>query len=167
MPTVALINGHCYAAAFMLAMAHDYRLAPTPKGYFCLPELTYGLPLTPAMVAIFRHKLHSPTVVRDLTLEASQFTGAQMVEMGVADALAANQEEAWAFIAKKKLVEKAKSGVYGTIKTEVNKELIGELTGEGLVAEEKRFGEAGQRAAESAEKGKAWYEQWKAGKAKL
>ncbi|KAJ6783702.1 hypothetical protein PWT90_08522 [Aphanocladium album] len=121
MPTVALMNGHCYAAGLMLAMAHDYRLAPTPRGFFCLPELTYGLPLTPAMVAIFRHKI-GPTALRDLTLEAAQLTGQQVVDMGVADGLAA-----------------------------------GPL----------RFKADGNRAADRVEFGKVWYEQWKAGKAKL
>jgi len=166
MPTVALMNGHCYAAGLMLAMAHDYRLAPTPRGFFCLPELTYGLPLTPAMVAIFRHKI-GPTALRDLTLEAAQLTGQQVVDMGVADALAAGPDDAWAFIAQRKLTEKAKSGVYGTIKAEVHKDLIKELAGEGLAAEELRFKADGNRAADRVEFGKVWYEQWKAGKAKL
>ncbi len=166
MPTVALMNGHGYAAGLMLAMSHDYRLAPTPRGFFCLPELTYGLPLTPAMASIFRHKL-SPTALRDLTLEAGQLSGPQIVDMGVADALAANQDEAWAFIAQRKLAEKAKSGVYGTIKGEVYKELIKELRGEGLVAEEQRHRDDGDKVAERVEFGKVWYEQWKAGKAKL
>lgn len=166
MPTVALMNGHTYAAGFMLAMAHDYRLAPTPRGYFCLPELTYGLPLTPAMAAIFRHKL-SPAALRDLTLEAAQLTGQQVVDLGAADALAANLEDGLAFIEKRKLAEKAKSGVYGTIKAEVWKDLIGEITGEGLVREEKRHKEEGDKVAERTEFGKVWYEQWKQGKAKL
>ncbi|EGX87967.1 enoyl-CoA hydratase/isomerase [Cordyceps militaris CM01] len=166
MPTVALMNGHGYAAGLMLAMAHDYRLAPTPRGFFCLPELTYGLPLTPAMASLFRHKL-SPAALRDLALEAGQLSGQQIVDMGVADALAANQDDAWAFIAQRKLAEKAKSGVYGVIKGEVHKELIKELRGEGLVAEEKRHRDDGDKTAERVEFGKVWYEQWKAGKARL
>lgn len=167
MPTVALINGHCYAAGLMLAMAHDYRLAPSPRGYFCLPELPYGLVLTPAMCALFRAKT-SPTTLRDLTLEGSQLTGQQIVDMGVADALAPNGlEDGLAFIAKRKLAEKAKSGVYGTIKAEVYKELIKELTGPGLIEEERRFQEIQDKAAERVEFGKVWYEQWRAGKARL
>lgn len=167
MPLVALMNGHTYAAGLMLAMAHDYRLAPSPRGFFCLPELTYGLPLTPAMVAIFRHKV-SPTALRDLTLEAGQLNGQQVVDMGVADELAPKGlEDALKFIERKKLTEKAKSGVYGTIKAEVNKDLIKELVGEGLEIEERRFKADADRATDRIEFGKVWYEQWKAGKAKL
>ncbi|TQV94321.1 hypothetical protein V2A60_002643 [Cordyceps javanica] len=167
MPTVALMNGHGYAAGLMLAMAHDYRLAPTPRGFFCLPELTYGLPLTPAMAALFRHKLASPAAVRLLALEAAQLTGQQLVDAGAADALAAGPDDAWAFIEGRKLAEKAKSGVYGTIKAEVYKDLIRELRGAGLAAEERRFRDDADIVAERVEFGKVWYEQWKAGKAKL
>ncbi|PHH67140.1 hypothetical protein CDD81_2909 [Ophiocordyceps australis] len=57
MPTVALINGHAYAGALMLAMAHDYRLAPTPRGFLCLNELLFGAPLKPAMAAMRRSRV--------------------------------------------------------------------------------------------------------------
>ncbi|KGQ10131.1 hypothetical protein BBAD15_g4542 [Beauveria bassiana D1-5] len=167
MPTVALMNGHGYAAGLMLAMAHDYRLAPSPRGFFCLPELTYGLPLTPAMASLFRHKLPSAAVLRDLALEAGQLTGPQIVDLGIADALAPTPADAWKFIADRKLAEKAKPGVYGTIKSELYKDLIKELRGEGLEREEQRHRDDGDKVAERVEFGKVWYEQWKAGKAKL
>ncbi|KAM3527189.1 hypothetical protein MY4038_006483 [Beauveria bassiana] len=167
MPTVALMNGHGYAAGLMLAMAHDYRLAPSPRGFFCLPELTYGLPLTPAMASLFRHKLPSAAALRDLALEAGQLTGPQIVDLGVADALAPTPADAWKFIADRKLAEKAKPGVYGTIKSELYKDLIKELRGEGLEREEQRHRDDGDKVAERVEFGKVWYEQWKAGKAKL
>ncbi|TQS32479.1 hypothetical protein Golomagni_07201, partial [Golovinomyces magnicellulatus] len=65
MPTIALLNGHTYAGGLMLSMAHDYRLAPSPRGFLCLNEVLFGAPLKPPMAAIFRHKL-SPPVCRSL-----------------------------------------------------------------------------------------------------
>lgn len=169
MPTVALLNGHTYAGGLMLAMSHDYRLAPSPRGFICLNELLFGAPLKPAMAAIFRHKLPSPSVLRTVALEAHRFTGPEAVAIGIADALAPEGlADALRFVQDRQLLEKPKSGVYGTIKAELYKDLIAELRAEGLRAGEARFDEDQRREAERKEFGKVWFEQWqKENKAKL
>ena len=50
--TVAAINGHAFAAGAMFATAHDFRVMRDDRGYWCLPEVDLGLPLTPAMTAV-------------------------------------------------------------------------------------------------------------------
>ena len=57
MPTIALINGHAFAGALMLAMHHDYRIMNPHKGYLCLNEVELGVPLRPPMSSVFRQKL--------------------------------------------------------------------------------------------------------------
>ncbi|HNH85771.1 MAG TPA: enoyl-CoA hydratase-related protein, partial [Solirubrobacterales bacterium] len=37
-PTVAAIQGHCFAGGAMLALAHDYLIMREDRGYLCLPE---------------------------------------------------------------------------------------------------------------------------------
>lgn len=49
--TVAAVNGHAFAAGAMLASAHDQVIMREDRGYWCLPEVDLGLPLTPAMYA--------------------------------------------------------------------------------------------------------------------
>lgn len=167
MPTVALLNGHTYAGGLMLSMAHDYRLAPSPKGFLCLNEVLFGAPLNPAMAAIFRNKL-SPTTVRTLALEGRRLTGADAVALGIADETATSLDDALAFIEKHGLTEKAKAGVYGVIKHELYNKLITELAGAGLEAEQARFAQTQESEEERREFGKVWYEQWqKDNKAKL
>ncbi|KJZ72734.1 hypothetical protein HIM_07926 [Hirsutella minnesotensis 3608] len=168
MPTVALLNGHTYAGGLMLAMAHDYRLAPSGRGFLCLNELLFGAPLKPAMAAIFRHKLPAATL-RSLALEARRFSGAEAVAAGLADATTnLGIDDVLAFIHERGLVDKSKSGVYGVIKAELHAPLIATLAGPGLEAEERRF-DADQRAeAERKEFAKVWYDEWrKDQKAKL
>lgn len=169
MPTLALLNGHTYAGGLMLAMAHDYRLAPSPKGFLCLNELLFGAPLKPAMAAIFRHKL-APAAYRAVALEARRFAAADAVAAGLADAPAAGLDDALRFVDDNALLEKPKAGVYGVIKAEMHKALLAELGGPGLEAEERRFADDQQREGERKEFGKVWYEQWQRerdGKAKL
>ncbi len=55
--TVAAINGHAFAGGAMFATAHDFRVMREDRGYWCLPEVDLGLPLTPAMNAVITAKL--------------------------------------------------------------------------------------------------------------
>jgi Delta3-Delta2-enoyl-CoA isomerase len=55
--TVAAINGHAFAAGAMFAAAHDFRVMREDRGYWCLPEVDLGLPLTPSMSAVITAKL--------------------------------------------------------------------------------------------------------------
>lgn len=168
MPTVALLNGHTFAGGLMLATCHDYRLAPSPRGYLCLNELLFGAPLKLAMAAIFRAKLAPPTL-RALALEAHRFTAEEAVSAGLADAVARDGlPDALRFVRDRQLVEKAATGVYGVIRAELYKDLVAVLGGLGMQAEETRFEAAQETEAERREFGRTWYGQWdKENKAKL
>ena len=72
MPTIALINGHAFAGALMLAMMHDYRIMNPHRGYLCLNEVELGVPLRPPMTSVFRQKV-SPQTYRRMVLEAARF----------------------------------------------------------------------------------------------
>lgn len=72
MPTIALMNGHAFAGALMLAMMHDYRIMNPHRGFVCLNEVELGVPLRPPMSSIFRSKV-SPQVYRTLVLEGKRF----------------------------------------------------------------------------------------------
>ena len=147
----------------MTAICHDYRLAPSPKGYLCLNEVEFGAPLKPPMAAIFRVKLPAD-VFRDMVLEARRFTGQEAVARGLADGLTTPEGgvgDALRLIEERKLVGKAKSGVYGVLKAEMWNELVwGVLRKPGLDREEERF-EAMQRLGAGRRGcGGGWYAGW-------
>ncbi|UKZ68326.1 uncharacterized protein TrAtP1_009365 [Trichoderma atroviride] len=120
------------------------------------------------MASLFRAKLPSNALFRKVALEGHRFTGQEAVDEGIADALAGGLEDALKFVAERQLLEKPKKGVYGTIKREIYKDLVKELTGAGLELEEARFKEDTRKEAERKEFGKVWVEQWrKENKAKL
>lgn len=164
MPTLALLNGHAFAAGLMTAMMHDYRLMNPHRGYVCLNELDFGAPLKPPMASIFRQKLPSPATYRTLVLEAKRFNALEALKEGIVDGLG-GVEEAVAFVEEMGLGGKGRSGVYGRLKAEMWGETVGLLEGgcgvgregrEGMEKrgeeEERRRGEEGRRRVEVWEK---------------
>lgn len=77
--TVAAINGHAFAAGAMLSACFDARVMRSDRGYWCLPEVDLGLPLSAAMVA---------TVSARLPAEAAQDAMITGRRYGAEDALA-------------------------------------------------------------------------------
>jgi enoyl-CoA hydratase/carnithine racemase len=70
--TVAAVNGHAFAAGAMLASAHDALVMREDRGYWCLPEVDLGLPLTPAMYAVLAAKL-PPATLHDAILTGHRY----------------------------------------------------------------------------------------------
>ncbi|KAM0118862.1 hypothetical protein ACP6JC_004483 [Aspergillus fumigatus] len=117
MPTICLLNGHAFAGGLMLAMYHDYRIQNPTKGFLCINELEFGVPLQSPMMSIFREKL-SPSAFRDLILEARRFAGPQSVAVGLVDGVG-GLEETLQLIRERGLQTKAATGIYGTMKEEM------------------------------------------------
>jgi enoyl-CoA hydratase/carnithine racemase len=89
--TVAAINGHAFAGGAMLASAHDYRIMREDRGYWCLPEVDLGLPLTPAMYAVVAAHLPRPAV-REAALTGMRYDGPAAVAAGIVDEVAAEAD---------------------------------------------------------------------------
>ena len=104
--TVAAVNGHMFAGGGMLALAHDYRVMRSDRGYFCLPEIDLGMPLTPGMTALIASKLPGPTcheaIVTGRRYGGRDCEAAQIVHRAVAeDAVLATAREIAEPLAKK------------------------------------------------------------------
>ncbi|GAA0221391.1 enoyl-CoA hydratase/isomerase family protein [Actinomadura nitritigenes] len=67
MPTVAAVNGHAFAGGGMLALAHDFAVMRSDRGYFCLPEVDLGMTFTPGMNALIGARLPGRTAHEAMT----------------------------------------------------------------------------------------------------
>jgi Delta3-Delta2-enoyl-CoA isomerase len=65
--TVAAVNGHAFAAGAMLASAHDFLIMRADRGYWCVPEVDLGLPLTPTMHGLLAARLSPFTLHEAVT----------------------------------------------------------------------------------------------------
>lgn len=90
-PTVAAIQGHCFAGGAMLALTHDYVLMREDRGYICMPEADLGLPFTPGMNALILDRLPARTV-HQVMVTGRRYGGAEAAAAGLVD-LAASEGE--------------------------------------------------------------------------
>lgn len=89
--SVAAIQGHCFAAGAMLAMAHDLRIMRAERGFFCLPEADINIPFTPGMGALLQARM-SPQTAHVAMCSGRRYGGAeaqaaQIVDEAVAEEL--------------------------------------------------------------------------------
>jgi enoyl-CoA hydratase/carnithine racemase len=80
--TVAAVNGHAFAAGAMFASAHDYVVMRDDRGYWCLPEVDLGLPLTEGMFAVLAAKLPH-AVLHDAILTGRRYDAAAALAAGI------------------------------------------------------------------------------------
>jgi len=84
MVTVAAMNGHAFAGGAMLALAHDFRVMRSDRGYFCLPEIDLRLPLAAGMTALIKSRM-TPNTLRDSILSGARFGAVEALQRGIVD----------------------------------------------------------------------------------
>ena len=89
--TVAALNGHAFAAGAMLAAAHDFSVMRQDRGYWCLPEVDLGLPLTPTMYAVVAGRLPRPAL-HEALLTGRRYGAAAARAAGIVDEVAAESD---------------------------------------------------------------------------
>ncbi len=83
-PVVSAINGHCFAAGAMMALAGDWRVMREDRGFFCLPEVDIGLVFVPGMNSLITQKV-SGLAARDTMLTGGRLGGPEALAAGVVD----------------------------------------------------------------------------------
>jgi enoyl-CoA hydratase/carnithine racemase len=129
-PTVAAIQGHCFAAGAMLAVAHDFRVMRADRGYFCLPEVDIHIPFTPPMASLIQARLSKATAHEAMTT-GRRYGGADAEVAGIVDA-AVSEDRVLAEAVERAGALAAKHGpTLGAIKAGMYTEtlaLLGDLT---------------------------------------
>jgi enoyl-CoA hydratase/carnithine racemase len=83
-PTVAAINGHCFAAGAMWSLAHDFRVMRADRGFWSLPEVAIKIPFTEGMAALIQARL-TPQAAHLAMTTAHRFGGEAAHEAGIVD----------------------------------------------------------------------------------
>ncbi len=89
--TVAALNGHAFAAGAMLTTTFDRRLMREDRGYWCLPEVDLGLPLTEAMVAAVTARLPTGTILEAMN-SGHRYPAAEALAAGLVEGTASEED---------------------------------------------------------------------------
>lgn len=126
-PTVCAINGHCFAAGAMLALACDYRVMRTERGFFCLPEVDINIPFSPGMSALIQAKL-TPRSALDAMSTGRRYDAPAALEAGIVDAMC--DEQVLMDVAQSMVAELAGKdrGTLGAIKSVMYADVVAALS---------------------------------------
>ncbi|GAA4230512.1 enoyl-CoA hydratase-related protein [Actinomadura meridiana] len=128
MPTIAALNGHAFAGGAMLALAHDFAVMRTDRGYFCLPEVDLGLSFTPGMAALVRSRLPGATA-HEAMLTGRRYPAEEALAAGIVQRTAAEDEVLPAAVAwAASLAGKAGKAV-AEIRAELRRDALDALNG--------------------------------------
>ena len=83
-PSVAALNGHAFAGGAMLALACDFRVMRSDRGFFCIPEIDLGLPLHPAMASLIAARLPKLTA-HEAIVTGKRYGGVEAAARGIVD----------------------------------------------------------------------------------
>lgn len=80
--TVGALNGHTFAAGAMLSCCFDARVMRSDRGYWCLPEVDLGLPLSEAMAAVVTARLPMEAA-QDAILTGRRYGAEEAMALGI------------------------------------------------------------------------------------
>jgi Delta3-Delta2-enoyl-CoA isomerase len=90
-PSVAAVQGHCFAAGAMLSLAHDQRVMRAERGFWCLPEVDIHIPFTPGMAALIQARL-TPATAHEAMTTGRRFGGQDAAAAGIVDVAVSEDE---------------------------------------------------------------------------
>ncbi len=82
--SVAALNGHAFAGGAMLALACDFRVMRTDRGFFCIPEIDLGLPLAPGMASLIQARLPK-LAAHEAIVTGKRYGGTEALARGIVD----------------------------------------------------------------------------------
>lgn len=122
-PTVAAIQGHCYAAGGMLALAHDVRYMREDRGFLCFPEVDIKMTFTAGMTSLLSAKLSAQTAHQAMVL-GRRFTAPDAAAAGIIDLAVADTELREGALAAASALAGKDPATIGAIKTRLYSETL-------------------------------------------
>jgi enoyl-CoA hydratase/carnithine racemase len=129
-PTIAAINGHCFAGGLMLAMCCDYRVmtdGTKRSAWLCMNEVHFGAVLPVSFAAVLRAKVGDDSLRRKIALEGHRFSPSEALQAGILDHIITGNTNA--VVAKAEEIaerqgKNAKEGVWGLIKNDLYRDTL-------------------------------------------
>lgn len=137
-PTIAAINGHCFAGGFMLSLACDYRVmtdGSKRNSWLCMNEVHFGARWPLSFAALLRAKFGDHRLVRKIALEGARFTPKEALNVGILDAIVDGKTPEILATAEKladKISGNSVAGAWGLIKVDLYRDTLTAMSQETL-----------------------------------
>lgn len=128
-PTVAAVQGHCFAAGAMLSLCHDQRVMRADRGWWCLPEIDINLPFTPGMNALVTSRL-TPQAASLAMTTGHRFGGEEAAAAGIVDHAVGEGEVLGTAVAIAQELTGKNPDVLAQIKATMHADVLSALRGE-------------------------------------
>lgn len=128
-PSVAAVQGHCFAGGAMLALAHDFRVMRADRGFFCLPEVDIDIPFTRGMSGLIQGRLSKKTAHEAMTT-GKRYGGADALAAGIVDAVAHEDDVLSTAVEIARPLAGKAGATLGTIKSRMYPEALAALRDE-------------------------------------
>ncbi|CAK8541008.1 unnamed protein product [Lathyrus sativus] len=93
MPTIAAVTGHASAAGYILALAHDYVLMRSDRGFLYMSEIDINRVIPAWFVATVDAKVGDAAARRRIVMQAGKVTAKEAVRLGIVDSAHDSAEE--------------------------------------------------------------------------
>ena len=128
-PTVAALNGHCFAAGAMLSLCHDAVVMRDNRGYWCLPEVDLSMPFTPGMNALIPSRLPARTA-HEAMVTGRRYPASEALAAGIVDEVAAEADVVPRAVARAQALAHQAGPNLGGIRSHLHAEAVALLRGE-------------------------------------
>jgi len=127
-PTVAAINGHCFAAGAMWSLAHDFRVMRADRGFWSMPEVDIKIPFTEGMAALIQARL-SPQQAHTAMTTARRYGGTEAAEARIVEQAVSEDDVLPTAIEMAATLAKKDTATLGAIKQIMYAPVVEALTG--------------------------------------
>lgn len=129
-PTIAAINGHCFAGGMVLSLCCDYRImtdGSKRNAWLSMNEIFLGSPVPLSFANLLRAKIPSPQTLRKTLLEGHRFTPAEAIEAGLVDGAVTGGTDA--ILEKSQALATrvgalSKTGTWGLLRRELYRDVV-------------------------------------------
>lgn len=129
-PTIAAINGHCFAGGLMLSLVCDYRVmtdGSKRNAWLSMNEVHFGAHWPLSFAAVLRGKVGDHRLHRKIALEGHRYTPKEALQDGLLDAIVDGKTPEIIAAAEKiadRISPNAATGVWGLIKHDLYRDTL-------------------------------------------
>lgn len=127
-PSVAALQGHCFAGGLFWALAHDQRVMRADRGFVCLPEVHLGMGFTDGMSSIVRARL-APGPAHEAMTTGRRYGGQDAVAAGIVDVAVGADEVLPTAIERATALAVVRGDAYASIKRQMYAGTLAALSG--------------------------------------